>query len=144
MNRPLQTVQFGVVESKGGNDTARDITAADGSLLKYNHANLELDRESRNLKLSALPNGLIDRHTGVQITHHSNGEGGYIIPDKLNYGTVQYRDIEIQATCSQKLDKLSEVEFYVRPAKNENQMDSAICVCIHVVCIFIYILCNHR
>lgn len=117
------------MEGRGGNYTARDLTAAGGAPLMYNHANMKLNRISRDRKLSQLTNGLAERHTGVLITNHVTGEGGYIVPDRLNFDTIQFRNTEIQATGSQRLDRLSEVEFYVRPGRYENQMDRALCVC---------------
>lgn len=128
LNRPLQAVEFGIVESRGDNYTAINLTAVGGAPLVFNHENMQLHPKHRRLKLSQLPNGLSERHSGVVIANHSTADGGYIIPDRLYFDSIVFRNFEIQSTGIQKLEILSEVEFYVRAGRHENAWDKAICV----------------
>ena len=77
-----------------------------------------------------MPNGEHERHTGVIVSLYPDGNGGLIVPDRLNFDSLQFRVDELQTTGVQRIDRFSEVEFYARKAsKNaKNQRDIARCI----------------
>ena len=60
--RPFQPVEFSIMESKGGNFLARDISSIGGSPIVFNHANLRLSPDQKTKKLSSLEDGSTMRH----------------------------------------------------------------------------------
>lgn len=90
---------------------------------------MRLPTSERTQLLSQMPNGLHERHKGVVVTIHADGSGGLIVPDRLNFQVVAFRTNELQATGYEKVDRFSEVEFFVRPGRFEGARDRAVCVC---------------
>jgi len=125
--RPLQPVEFSIIEGRGGNFMARDISSLGGQPIRYAHANMKMPEEERNRNLSELPNAESERHTGVVVSIMPSGKGGLIVPDRLNFGAVGYSSTEIQATGAQRLERFAEVEFFARPSKHDRR-DRAVCI----------------
>ena len=93
---PLQPVEFSIIEGRGGNFMARDISSLGGQPIRYAHANMKMKEEERNRNLSELPNSETERHTGVVVSIMPSGKGGLIVPDRLNFGALGYSTLEIQ------------------------------------------------
>merc|ERR1719334_1102289 len=125
--RPLQSVEFSIIEGRGGNFMARDISSLGGQPIRYAHANMKMPEDERNRNLSELPNSETERHTGVVVSIMPSGKGGLIVPDRLNFGAVGYSSTEIQSTGAQRLERFAEVEFFARPSKHDRR-DRAVCI----------------
>merc|ERR1719233_961991 len=63
--RPLQPVEFSVMETVYGRFIARDITGPNGQLLRYTHKNSLRPREQRKKKLTDLPGPIDQTHRGI-------------------------------------------------------------------------------
>ena len=93
--RPLQPVEFSIIEGRGGNFMARDISSLGGQPIRYAHANMKMPEDERNRNLSELPNSENERHSGVVVSIMPSGKGGLIVPDRLNFGAVGYCATEV-------------------------------------------------
>eukprot|EP01083_Nonionella_stella_P084530 234033_1 len=125
--RPLQSVEFSIIEGRGGNFMARDISSLGGQPLRYAHANMKMNATERNRLLSELPNSEMERHTGVVVSVLPSGKGGLIVPDRLNFAAIGYSTTEIQSSGAQRIERFAEVEFFARPSKHDRK-DRAVCV----------------
>ena len=128
--RPFQLVEFSTYETNNTNLLARDITAPGGDHIIFNHQNLRLKQHERSKRLSMLPNSLVERYTGIVIkgVDQTNTRGA-ICPNSVGYDIVHFHISELQTTGIERIDRLSEVEFYVRETKTSK--DNALCITRH-------------
>eukprot|EP01084_Bolivina_argentea_P001277 2358_1 len=123
-----QQIEFAIfnTESKA---LASRITGLHGKPF-YNiiHKNLFIPRKEKTKYLIEEPEALYHRHTGVVFNISENGETGLIMPDKMYYNPLHFHKNAIQSTGIQQLAKWAEVEFDLKPKRNEQEFDQAVCI----------------
>ena len=123
IDRTLQQIEFSIMEGRGGNHIARDVSGVGGVPLSFNHQNMRLNIAERTKRLSELP--LQQRHKGVVVAVYDDNKGGLIIPDRMNYSAVFFHPSELQTTGNERIERFAEVEFFVEPSFNR---DKALCI----------------
>ena len=74
------------------------------------------------------PDALHIRRSGVVFQVSENEEEGFIMPDKLYCTALHFHKNAIQSTGIERLPRWAEVEFDVKPKRNANEHDQAVCV----------------